>query len=87
MVFRFGLVASAFLVCCFRGELFAQDWTQFRGPNAVGVAPDSVKLPTQIGPESNVVWKIDLPPGHSSPIVVHDHIYVTAVRDKTCTPR
>lgn len=59
-----------------------QDWPQFRGVNASGLAIDSVKLPLQIGPDANVVWKVDLPPGHSSPVVVQDHIYVTAVRDK-----
>ncbi len=59
-----------------------QDWTQFRGANASGLAADSSKLPLQIGPEANVAWKVDLPSGHSSPVVVQDHIYLTAVRDK-----
>jgi outer membrane protein assembly factor BamB len=39
-------------------------------------------LPTKIGPTTNVVWKTELPPGHSSPVVVGDRIYVTAVRDQ-----
>ncbi len=61
---------------------WAQDWTQFRGPNAVGLVPDSVKLPADIGPQTNVVWKVDVPPGHSSPTVFGERIYLTAIRDK-----
>jgi outer membrane protein assembly factor BamB len=61
---------------------FATDWTQFRGPNGSAVDPSQSKLPTEIGPESNVIWKTELPAGHSSPIVVGNRIFVTAVRDK-----
>src|SRR5260370_28562230 len=35
-----------------------------------------------MGPETNVVGKVYLAPGHSSPVVVNDRIYLTAVRDK-----
>jgi outer membrane protein assembly factor BamB len=59
----------------------AADWPQFRGPNAAGVA-DGAKLPDAIGPQTNVLWKVELPPGHSSPVVVGERIYVTAVREK-----
>ena len=31
-----------------------------------------------MGPDRNVVWKTPLPPGHSSPVVVGDSIFVTA---------
>jgi outer membrane protein assembly factor BamB len=61
---------------------WGQDWPQFRGINAGGLAIESTKLPLQIGPDSNVAWKVDLAPGHSSPVVVRDRIYLTAVRDK-----
>jgi outer membrane protein assembly factor BamB len=60
----------------------AESWPQFRGPNAVGRAASETPLPTQIGPEQNVVWKTALPPGHSSPVVVGDRIYLTTVRDE-----
>lgn len=56
------------------------DWPQFRGGNATGRA-DSAKLPTEIGPDSHVKWSVSLPPGHSSPVIHGDRIYVTAVRD------
>lgn len=61
---------------------FAGDWPQFRGPNCTGRDADARALPTEIGPTTNVIWKTELPPGHSSPVVVGDRIYVTAVRDK-----
>jgi outer membrane protein assembly factor BamB len=60
----------------------AADWSQFRGPNCSGTASGRAALPTEIGPTTNVVWKTALPPGHSSPVVGGDRIYVTAVRDK-----
>jgi outer membrane protein assembly factor BamB len=73
------LAVLAFLVPT--SFIFAGDWPQFRGPNAVGLA-EGAKLPDKIGPDQNVVWKVELPPGHSSPAVVGDRIYVTAFGDK-----
>ncbi len=58
------------------------DWPQFRGPNCSGHAVGEGKLPDAIGPKTNVIWKVELPPGHSSPVIVGDRIYLTAVRDK-----
>ncbi len=56
----------------------AASWPQFRGINGSGRAAAG-KLPADIGPDKNVVWKVQLPPGHSSPAVVGNRIYVTAV--------
>src|SRR5688572_6836215 len=55
----------------------AEDWTQFRGPNGSGVSA-STGLPQEFGPNKNVIWKTQLPPGHSSPVLTRDRIYVTA---------
>ena len=55
----------------------AADWTQFRGPNASGVAGDK-NLPVEFGPEKNLIWKTKLPPGHSSPVFSPTHIFVSA---------
>ena len=60
--------------------LAAADWNQFRGPNASGVS-ESTNLPVEFGPKTNVVWRTPLPPGHSSPSVGGDRIYVTAVEN------
>jgi outer membrane protein assembly factor BamB len=60
----------------------ADDWPQFRGPGSRAAAPDGRKYPSEIGPDTNVLWKTPLPPGHSSPVVQGDRIYLTAVKDK-----
>lgn len=57
-------------------------WSRFRGENGSGVAAAGSKLPTEIGPDKSVVWKVPLPPGHSSPAVHGDRIYVTAEREQ-----
>src|SRR5438477_72271 len=46
---------------------------QFRGPGGAGVA-DGQKPPVEFGPDKNVKWKITVPPGVSSPIVVGDKL-------------
>ncbi len=58
------------------------NWPQFRGQNAAGLAVASGKLPIEIGPNANVVWKTPLSPGHSSPVVFGERIYLNAVRDE-----
>src|SRR5208282_6210431 len=55
----------------------AADWPRFRGPNGTGVAETSA-LPDSIGPDKHVVWKTALPPGHSSPVISGDRIFLTA---------
>jgi outer membrane protein assembly factor BamB len=53
-------------------------WSQFRGPNAAGIAEDST-LPIRWSATENVAWAIDVPGrGWSSPIVWKDRIYVTS---------
>jgi len=58
-------------------SLASDDWTQFRGPNGSGVSL-TTGLPQEFGPNKNVVWKTELPPGHSSPVLTRDRIFVTA---------
>jgi outer membrane protein assembly factor BamB len=75
---------AALLIACAVAvplKVEAGSWTQFRGPNSSGVAADELPLPAQIGPTQNVIWKTPLPPGHSSPLIHGERIYLTAVRD------
>lgn len=53
------------------------DWNRFRGPNGSGVV-ETTGLPSDFGPQKNVVWKTELPAGYSSPIISAGHIFVTA---------
>jgi outer membrane protein assembly factor BamB len=55
----------------------ADEWPRFRGPNGSGVT-DSRNLPVEFGPKQNVVWKAGVPPGHSSPVLTNDRIFLTA---------
>jgi outer membrane protein assembly factor BamB len=60
----------------------AEDWPQFRGPNGSGVSA-TTGLPQEFGPNKNVIWKTALPPGHSSPVLTRNRIFVTAhTKDK-----
>ena len=52
-------------------------WTQFRGPNASGIADDQADVPVEFGPEKNVLWTTELPPGASSPCIWDDRIFLT----------
>jgi outer membrane protein assembly factor BamB len=54
----------------------AEHWPQFRGPNASGVS-SSAKPPTEFGPGTNQLWKIEVPSGMSSPCVWGDRILLT----------
>jgi outer membrane protein assembly factor BamB len=71
-----------FCIILFAGALsFASDeWMRFRGPNGTGLS-SSTNLPVEFGPEKNVVWKTPLPPGHSSPVLTRNRIFVTAIED------
>jgi outer membrane protein assembly factor BamB len=55
----------------------AADWPRFRGPNGSGVSETST-LPDTLGPDKHVVWKTALPPGHSSPVIGGNRIFLTA---------
>jgi outer membrane protein assembly factor BamB len=63
-------------------EASAQNWPQFRGPESQGISAET-GLPVQWSATSNVIWKATLPgPGHSSPIVWGDRIFLTAFRSE-----
>lgn len=59
----------------------AADWPRFRGPEGAGIAKDS-RLPAEFGPEKNVAWKIETGPGHSSPVVCGNQVYLTSFTDQ-----
>jgi outer membrane protein assembly factor BamB len=71
------LVLLLAIVACQQSRASAQSWSQFRGPNGVGVSA-TANLPTEFGPNKNVIWKTELPAGHSSPVLTKDRIFITA---------
>ncbi len=70
---------------CFVSSCLGADpqlvWPRFRGPNGSGVA-DNQAPPVKFGPESNVKWKVNVPSGLSSPIVVGDKLVLTAFENE-----
>ncbi len=59
-------------------------WSQFRGPNCSGLASNDSRPPTEFGENQNLLWKIDLPVGTSSPVIWENNIYLTAyVKENT----
>jgi outer membrane protein assembly factor BamB len=58
------------------------DWSRFRGPNGSGIS-ETKGLPTEFGPDKNVIWKVDLPQGYSSPIIHGDRIFLTGLKGET----
>lgn len=68
--FCFSLLVAAHAV--------AQEWPRFRGPHGDGVS-DGAALPVEFGPGKNLVWRASVPMGRSSPTVLKDRVYLTAV--------
>jgi outer membrane protein assembly factor BamB len=64
------------------GSVAASDWPRFRGPNGSGVNETS-GLPADLAPAKNVVFKVPLPPGYSSPVLSGDRIFLTAYEGET----
>ncbi len=72
---------NRFLVLCLLSlttfPLYADTyWNQFRGPNGQGVL-DGAEPPIVLNVKRNMVWKTPLPPGHSSPAIWKDRIFLT----------
>lgn len=70
-------IAATLLSLCAARPTLAQNWPQFRGPEATGIAA-SGSVPVEWGPEQHVAWKIKLPGvGWSQPVVWSDKVFVT----------
>ena len=77
-LFGVGYLATLLVVSTAHRCSLADNWSQFRGPNAAGVSADSQLLLTWSETE-NLRWKVELPgPGSSSPIVHGDRVYITS---------
>jgi outer membrane protein assembly factor BamB len=66
--------------CCCAATVWADNWPQFRGPRSQGLSLET-GLPVRWSATTNVRWKTALPgPGHSSPIIWENRIFLTAFR-------
>ncbi len=69
--------ALAMVVSAAGNSQAADEWPQFRGPQANGHA-DSAKLPLTWSETENVTWKTAISgTGHSSPVISGDQVWVT----------
>ncbi len=75
-------ISTIAILTIFSSGLIA-NWPQFRGPDGSGIAAKEATPPLSFGPEENVLWKTALPPGHSSPIVWDDNIFITGLDAET----
>lgn len=77
-------IVGVFAIVTFLGGLTAiggqrnATWNQFRGPNGQG-AVEGDDIPINFGQDTNVLWKTAIGPGHSSPLIWDDRIFLTAV--------
>ncbi|MCH7685311.1 MAG: PQQ-like beta-propeller repeat protein [Planctomycetes bacterium] len=68
------LIALGILLTVVTGNAFAENWPQWRGPEANGISREK-GVPTRWGREQNIRWKAPLPGlGTSSPIVWGDQV-------------
>jgi outer membrane protein assembly factor BamB len=70
-------MTKLFLALLLTTFISGEEWSQFRGPNGTGVSA-TTGLPDAFGPSKNVIWKTELPAGHSSPVLTDDRLFVTA---------
>jgi len=59
------------------GQQARTNWNQFRGLNGQGVA-QADRIPVRFSPETSVLWKTSIPPGHSSAVIWDNLIFLTA---------
>lgn len=55
-------------------------WSRFRGPNGTGLARG--EYPAEIGPDAGVLWAREFPPGHSSPVLSEQCVFLTGVEEE-----
>ncbi|HKP71810.1 MAG TPA: PQQ-binding-like beta-propeller repeat protein, partial [Pyrinomonadaceae bacterium] len=82
-------IFSLCICLCFATSASAQNWPQFRGTNASGVAVGAQKTPVSWDGEKSVGvrWKIEIPGiGQSSPVVWGNRVYVTTAVSTEAKP-
>ncbi|MDB6124789.1 MAG: hypothetical protein JWQ71_3782 [Pedosphaera sp.] len=61
----------------------AGDWPQWRGPDRTGKIPSNNPVPNSLASEPNVVWRLDIGGGFSSPVVANNKlVYLDAHEQK-----
>lgn len=67
-------------------EFADTDWPLWRGVNQSGVTTDNTEIPTSWSATENVLWKSPVSgTGHSSPIIVGQHVFLTTADESSQT--
>ena len=70
--------ASLMVVAMLIAGSFANDWSNWRGPNYNGTA-DATNLPTNFSQDKGVKWSLQMPgPSAATPIIVGDRVFVSS---------
>lgn len=59
----------------------SEDWSQFRGPNASGVAAESTEPPVTFSTTENVRWSVPLGPGVACPVITAGRVFATQMSE------
>src|ERR1700680_1956922 len=54
----------------------ADRWPQYRGADGSGISETAA--PAEFGPKTNVLWAAEIRPGHSSPSIWGDRLFLTS---------
>ncbi|MFP6764207.1 MAG: hypothetical protein VB858_11325, partial [Planctomycetaceae bacterium] len=57
----------------------SEDWAQFRGPNASGIAAESQHPPVEFSTEQNVAWSVELGRGVACPVIADGRCFATTM--------
>lgn len=69
---------SAVLLCVWLpSRAVAENWPEFRGPSGQGISSET-GLPAEWAEDRNVAWKVETPPGWSSPVYWEGRVFLTA---------
>ena len=69
------------ITSCLSAAAVAEDWTQFRGPNATGIST-SKNLPVEFSYEKNVKWSAELGRGIACPVIAAGRVFTTTTVEK-----
>jgi outer membrane protein assembly factor BamB len=71
---------ALFLLASTASNVFAQDWSQWRGPSRDGVVPAAV-IPKQWPRATRRGWQVEIGEGYSSPVVAGGRAFLHSRRD------
>src|SRR5271154_5872191 len=76
-------LSAAIILVSAAASAGAGDWPGWRGPRGDGSADDA-SVPLHWNATENIRWHVPIPGiGHSSPVVIGEHIFITTCLEKT----